>query len=388
MLKSVAERTAFITVRDQDSLDLLAGGWSVESPVRLAADAALNAPALPLAEVELILRAAGWTPSQPKLGININRYLATWASAGRVSMGREAFLNVFAEALAGFHREVPVPMVFVISRHHDAEITQALMQRLPCTVKAAMIDNRRHDYVAVKGVLRHLDLLCGMRLHSLILASSECTPVVGITYQPKVAYYFRELGLLTARCRSTISAPMPCAGICCAAGGTARSCARGWSGGSRNQQAPGAAASAELVAALDWGPEAFVAPVGRNRRGVEARQWRNAASCCRPPCAAASPLLFGVMSCAGAAGNRGYSFLPPRPEHPPWRAMIPATSCSCCITSICARTCCTDGFRGSRNPYEFNQGDDAPATGPERIFCPCQGCTRCRSGWVRRRAGT
>lgn len=193
MLKAIADRMAFITVRDQDSLDLL-NEVGVENPrIRLAADAALNAPSLSPAEVEPIFRAAGLDRDQPKLGINVNRYLDTWASAGRVSMGREAFLDIYAEALAGFHREVPVPLVFVTTQHHDVEITEALRRRLPATIPTAFIDNRRHDHAAIKGVLRHLDLLCGMRLHSLILASSERTPIAGITYQPKVGYYFREL---------------------------------------------------------------------------------------------------------------------------------------------------------------------------------------------------
>lgn len=195
MLKAVAERMAFITVRDQDSLDLLTD-VGVENPrIRLAADAALNAPSWSPAQVEPIFRAAGIDPAQPKLGINVNRYLDTWASAGRVSMGREAFLDVYAKALVDFYREVPVPMVFVMTQHHDFEITADLRRRLPATIRTALIDNRLLDHAAIKGVLRHLDLLCGMRLHSLILASSELTPIAGITYQPKVGYYLRELGL-------------------------------------------------------------------------------------------------------------------------------------------------------------------------------------------------
>jgi polysaccharide pyruvyl transferase WcaK-like protein len=58
-----------------------------------------------------------------------------------------------------------------------------------------MIANRDHDHAKIKGVLGRLDLLCGMRLHSLILASSGLAPIVGIAYQPKVSYYFNTLGL-------------------------------------------------------------------------------------------------------------------------------------------------------------------------------------------------
>ncbi len=193
MLKSVAEQMSFITVRDQDSLDLLHDVGVRNPKIKLAADAALNAPSAAPDVIEPIYRKAGFTLEEPKLGINVNRYLDTWASAGRVSMGREKFLDVFAEAITAFHRFNPVPVVFVTTQHHDFEISEALMKRLPGDIKTALIDNRYHDHSVIKGVLRHLDLLCGMRLHSLIMASAEHTPVIGITYQPKVAYYFNEL---------------------------------------------------------------------------------------------------------------------------------------------------------------------------------------------------
>jgi len=195
MLKKVAELMDFITVRDQDSFDLLRE-VGVENPkVRLAADAALNAPSVERAEAEAIFKAAGVDIDEPKLAINVNRYLDTWASADRESMGKEAFLKVYAEALEIVAKETGVPIVFVTTQHHDIEVTRELRERLSSEVRTAQIDNRDHNHAAIKGVLRHMDLLCGMRLHSLIMASAELTPVVGINYQPKVAYYFRELEL-------------------------------------------------------------------------------------------------------------------------------------------------------------------------------------------------
>jgi polysaccharide pyruvyl transferase WcaK-like protein len=195
MLKSVAERMRFITVRDQDSLDLLRDVGVKNPHIRLTADAALNAPSWSPDQVREIFTSVGIDPAEPMLGINVNRYLDTWASAGRASMGREAFLKTFADALCKVGESIKAPMVFVTTQHHDVEISRALMDRLPGGMRTALVDNRRYDHAAIKGVLRHLSLLCGMRLHSLIMASAELTPIVGITYQPKVAYYFRELGL-------------------------------------------------------------------------------------------------------------------------------------------------------------------------------------------------
>lgn len=195
MLKAVAERMRFITVRDQDSLDLLRDVGVRNPRIRLAADAALNAPSWAPERVRGIFTGAGIDPDEPMLGINVNRYLDTWASVNRASMGREAFLRIFADALGAVVESTKASLVFVTTQHHDVEITRALMDRLPGGLRTALVDNRRYDHAAIKGVLRHLSLLCGMRLHSLIMASAELTPVVGITYQPKVAYYFRELGM-------------------------------------------------------------------------------------------------------------------------------------------------------------------------------------------------
>ncbi|MDF3129773.1 polysaccharide pyruvyl transferase family protein [Kiritimatiellaeota bacterium B1221] len=195
MLKKVVDMMDFITVRDQDSLDLLREVGVENTRVQLAADAALNAPSGDEAEATGIYEKAGIDIHEAKLGINVNRYLDTWASADRESMGKEKFLDVFSAALIKVHAELNVPIVFVTTQHHDIEVTQDLIDRLPSEIRTARIDNRDYNHAKIKGVLRHIDLLCGMRLHSLIMASAELAPVVGITYQPKVAYYFRELEL-------------------------------------------------------------------------------------------------------------------------------------------------------------------------------------------------
>lgn len=195
MLRRVLGCMDFITVRDEEALALLRENGIVHPRVRLAADAALNAPASDGARVDAICQKAGLSPGEPALGININRYLDTWASPGRRSMGPEAFLKTFAGALSRVWTALRVPLVFVTTQHHDVPLTQALMGRLTPGIKTALVTNRDYDHADITGVLGRLNLLCGMRLHSLILASAGLTPIVGIAYQPKVTYYFNTLGM-------------------------------------------------------------------------------------------------------------------------------------------------------------------------------------------------
>jgi len=195
MLRSVIERMRFCMTRDADSLELLRE-LGVRNPhIGLGADCALNAPAWNSSRVDEVFHRAGITTEEPVLGININRYLDTWASPSRPSMGREAFLQVYAAALTRVAEQIRVPFVFVTTQDHDVEITGDLMARMPSGVRTVLIDKRQYDHEAIKGILRRLSLLCGMRLHSLIMASAEMTPIVGLSYQPKVTHYFNELNI-------------------------------------------------------------------------------------------------------------------------------------------------------------------------------------------------
>lgn len=195
MLRRVLACMDFITVRDQEALDILRENHIVHPRVRLAADAALNAPVADAVRLDEIFRRAGLSPGEPVLGININRYLDTWASPRRRSMGKAAFLRTYADALNRVWAALHVPLLFVTTQHHDIPITRELRALLTGGVRTALIANREYNHAEIKGVLGRVGLLCGMRLHSLIMASAGLAPIVGLAYQPKVNFYFNSVGL-------------------------------------------------------------------------------------------------------------------------------------------------------------------------------------------------
>jgi polysaccharide pyruvyl transferase WcaK-like protein len=195
MLREVADLMDFITVRDEDSAQILRAIGCKNPHIIVATDAALNVRPCSDERAEQILNSVGLSSAQEILGININRYLDTWAGAGRSSMGRERFLTTYAAALSKVLAELNVPALFVCTQHHDVEITQALMSRVQSPQPLKLLSNVEHNHYEIKGVLGKVALLFGMRLHAVILASSALTPVLGLLYQPKVKYYLKTLGL-------------------------------------------------------------------------------------------------------------------------------------------------------------------------------------------------
>lgn len=195
ILRELSEIMDFMTVRDQDSYDILRNIGVRNPRLLIAADAALNAGAVDAPRARDILAKTGLDPSREILGININAYIDTWAGPHIKAMGRERFLSVYAEALNRALKDIDAPVLFICTQHLDIDITQDLMSRTVAPRGKAIVTNREYDHYEVKGLLGQIALLFGMRLHSMILCSSTLTPILGLAYQPKIDHYFSNLGL-------------------------------------------------------------------------------------------------------------------------------------------------------------------------------------------------
>lgn len=194
MLKDLLEQMDFITVRDEGAFQVMED-LGVKNPNRLlTADAALNAPVASKERVAQILKSLGFDSNQEILGININKYLDSWAGLSKDPLSKEQFLTIFAESLNRFLEKYPVPLLFVTTQHHDVEITNDLMNRVKSKELITRVGNDTLTHMETKGVLGSLGALVAMRLHAGILGSSELTPLIGLAYQPKVKFYFDMLG--------------------------------------------------------------------------------------------------------------------------------------------------------------------------------------------------
>ena len=195
MLRELMELMDFVAVRDRDSYNILREIGVKNPRILITADAALNAPASDRARAAGVLKSVGLPLDEDILGININAYLDTWAGPHITPMGREKFLATYAAALNRLLPQINAPVLFVCTQHLDIEITRELMGRVKGPKPMALVTNREYNHCDVKAVLSHLALLFGMRLHCMILASAERTPVIGLAYQPKNQHYFNTLEL-------------------------------------------------------------------------------------------------------------------------------------------------------------------------------------------------
>lgn len=195
MLRELAELADFITVREYDSYQLLQSMGIDEDKMLITADNAI--PVRPSSDdkVQEIFRELNMPFGSEVLAININSYLNSWAGLGQQTLTADSFIKTYAAALNRFLSEVSVPVLFVATQHSDVPVTQRLLDATNAPRGKALFANVRYNHHDVKGVLGHVSMLFGMRLHANILATSAMTPAVALVFQQKVKSYFDLLGL-------------------------------------------------------------------------------------------------------------------------------------------------------------------------------------------------
>jgi polysaccharide pyruvyl transferase WcaK-like protein len=195
MLRELAHLADFITVREVDSYNLLRELGTSEDKMLVTADNAIPVRASSPERVRQIFKEINAPFDGEILAININSYLNSWAGLGQQTLTRESFIATYSGALNRFLQEVQVPVLFVATQHSDVPVTEALMRSVNAPRGKALFSNIRYNHHDVKGVLGHVALLFGMRLHANILATSALTPAVALVFQQKVKSYFEALGL-------------------------------------------------------------------------------------------------------------------------------------------------------------------------------------------------
>jgi len=195
MLRELAELADFITVREVDSYNLLKDLGIDQDKMLITADNAIPVRPASSEKVKAIFTDLGIPFGGDVLAININSYLNSWAGLNQQTLSADSFISTYAAALNSFLSEVSVPLLFVATQHSDVAVTQRLMRAVNAPKGKALFSNVAYNHHDVKGVLEHVSMLFGMRLHANILATSALTPAVALVFQQKVKSYFDLLGL-------------------------------------------------------------------------------------------------------------------------------------------------------------------------------------------------
>lgn len=177
----ISNMVDIISVRDQDSKDLLQQLGVRKPPIYIKAD-----PVLGLYRKE-IERKSG-QDLLARNGIDLADKRPMIGMAVREWQGLTGYLKVLArladELISQGYDILLLPMHFPGDVSASRELIR-LMDKEPILIK------EQCSVIEMLGVIGELDLMIGMRLHSLIMAAVMGVPSVGISYDPKVDSFLK-----------------------------------------------------------------------------------------------------------------------------------------------------------------------------------------------------
>jgi len=185
-LRRVLDSSEKVIVRDRESLKLLDSLGYGNNGVVLAADCALNVPPAAPERVNEILKNEGLLQSDRKaVSFNISSYIDVYVRGKKKGLGREKFVRIINNTLNRLVETLDVEVAFVITQPMDLDIASEALADLRNPDRVKLLSNKTYSHGELAGVFSRMELHIGMRTHSLILASAQCTPVVGIIATPK-----------------------------------------------------------------------------------------------------------------------------------------------------------------------------------------------------------
>ena len=179
-----------VMMRERDS-EQLTKDIGVTQPVELTGDAAFINPVSDDKVAVSIMRELGLEPEKPTMAINATAYLDTWLNPNERLSDPKGLLKTIAEGVKRAQEQVGDTFQPLIVCTHPMD--EATCRELAALCDGKVLTNSTYLSHDIQAVIRRCGILVGMRFHSIVLASSVETPVVGLIYAPKVRGYLKLL---------------------------------------------------------------------------------------------------------------------------------------------------------------------------------------------------
>ncbi|MDO5302070.1 MAG: polysaccharide pyruvyl transferase CsaB [Tissierellia bacterium] len=173
-----------ITLRDELSLKVVESLGVQGVPMEVTADPVYGMKSISRDKVLEILRAEGIHPREDYMGISVRAWKKTPDLA-------EKLARTLDRAYVALRKPILfIPLHYPEDVHFSDKVQGAMVHRNHTGVIRGSYNVRE-----IQGLVGFVELIVGMRLHSLIYAVTEKTPAVGMVYDPKVQAHVHQMGM-------------------------------------------------------------------------------------------------------------------------------------------------------------------------------------------------
>lgn len=181
LTRNILNRVEYITLRDTDSKAFIKELGVENKNIYVTADPVFNLEASEDSKVDEILFKEGIPLDKPLIGIAIRN----WTNkANLIDSLTKAANHMISKYNANI---VLIPMHYP----EDLDISRMLLDRLDN--KRCFIISNKYSVEDIMGIIKRMEIIIAMRLHSLIYAATQHVPMIGIVYDPKIEGFLKSI---------------------------------------------------------------------------------------------------------------------------------------------------------------------------------------------------
>lgn len=179
----VCSKADLITVRDKESAGELLEMGVAQDKVIVTADSVLSLTPEDKGSGSDLLTQSGLDLSKPVIGISVR----PWS-------GDSKCFQALAEAASKLQQLYGAQLVLLPLQYSvDVKACEKLRKALMCQ-KDIFLLNGKYNTEEFLSIIGNFDLLIGMRLHALVFAAVMQTPLLAVSYDPKVDSFVNAIG--------------------------------------------------------------------------------------------------------------------------------------------------------------------------------------------------
>lgn len=178
-----------ITLREEESAKVLKKLGIDKPGIVVTVDPALNIEPAPPARISEIFSDEGMGEEGPFIGFSARRW------DGFKHNEEAAAITTLAEAADHMAEQYGAKPVFIPMQPEDIIILDNIVSKMK---RKAFVLRKKYSVKEVLGITSRMEIMVGMRLHSLVFAASLGIPVVGLVYEPKVDSFLKYIGQAAA----------------------------------------------------------------------------------------------------------------------------------------------------------------------------------------------
>lgn len=177
--RKILDKVDLITLRDEDSRYYLKE-LQVKNPnIYVTADPVFTLEPSNNEKIENIFKAEKIPLDKPLIGVSVREWKSAKNLISNISQAIEYMIKKFGVNV------VLIPMHYP----EDLEISKKVYEKI--TIKGCFVVSEKYSVEDIMGIIRRLDMIIAMRLHSLIYAATQKVPMVGLIYDPKIEGFLK-----------------------------------------------------------------------------------------------------------------------------------------------------------------------------------------------------